>query len=65
MNCAVYAGCMHRHFTVSGFVVEGDGTLLHWHKKLRIWLPPGGHIDSAPVARLAGVDPPESVLESL
>ena len=37
---------MRRHFTVSGFVVEGDSTLLHWHKKLQIWLPPGGHIDS-------------------
>ena len=36
---------MRRHFTVSGFVVEGDRTLLHWHKKLRLWLPPGGHID--------------------
>lgn len=36
---------MRRHFTVSGFVVEGDRTLLHWHKKLLIWLPPGGHID--------------------
>ena len=36
---------MRRHFTVSGFVVEGDSTLLHWHQKLRIWLPPGGHID--------------------
>ena len=36
---------MERHFTVTGFVVEGDATLLHWHQKLRIWLPPGGHID--------------------
>jgi 8-oxo-dGTP pyrophosphatase MutT (NUDIX family) len=36
---------MERHFTVSGFVVEGDRTLLHWHRKLQIWLPPGGHID--------------------
>jgi 8-oxo-dGTP pyrophosphatase MutT (NUDIX family) len=36
---------MRRHFTVSGFIVEGDATLLHWHKKLQIWLPPGGHID--------------------
>jgi 8-oxo-dGTP pyrophosphatase MutT (NUDIX family) len=34
-----------RHFTVSGFVVEGDSTLLHWHPKLSLWLPPGGHID--------------------
>jgi 8-oxo-dGTP pyrophosphatase MutT (NUDIX family) len=37
---------MERHFTVSGFIVEGDRTLLHWHPKLQIWLPPGGHIDS-------------------
>ena len=36
---------MKRHFTVTGFVVDGDRTLLHWHKKLQIWLPPGGHID--------------------
>ena len=36
---------MERHFTVSGFVVEGDRTLLHWHPKLSVWLPPGGHID--------------------
>ena len=36
---------MRRHFTVSGFVVEGDATLLHWHPKLSMWLPPGGHID--------------------
>ena len=36
---------MERHFTVTGFVVEGDRTLLHWHQKLQLWLPPGGHID--------------------
>jgi 8-oxo-dGTP pyrophosphatase MutT (NUDIX family) len=36
---------MERHFTVTGFVVDGGRTLLHWHKKLGIWLPPGGHID--------------------
>jgi 8-oxo-dGTP pyrophosphatase MutT (NUDIX family) len=36
---------VERHFTVSGFVVEEDATLLHWHQKLQIWLPPGGHID--------------------
>lgn len=36
---------MERHFTVSGFVVEGDTTLLHWHRKLQLWLPPGGHIE--------------------
>jgi 8-oxo-dGTP pyrophosphatase MutT (NUDIX family) len=36
---------MERHFTVTGFVVDGDRTLLHWHPRLEIWLPPGGHID--------------------
>ena len=36
---------MERHFTVSGFVVEGDRTLLHWHRKLQLWLPPGGHVE--------------------
>jgi 8-oxo-dGTP pyrophosphatase MutT (NUDIX family) len=46
---------MRRHFTVTGFVVEGDATLLHWHRKLQIWLPPGGHID-------ADEDPVEAVL---
>jgi 8-oxo-dGTP pyrophosphatase MutT (NUDIX family) len=36
---------MERHFTVSGFVVERDRTLLHWHRKNGMWLPPGGHIE--------------------
>ncbi len=36
---------MIRHFTVTGFVVDGDATLLHWHRKVQMWLPPGGHID--------------------
>lgn len=36
---------MERHFTVSGFVVDGDRTLLHWHRKIQLWLPPGGHIE--------------------
>jgi 8-oxo-dGTP pyrophosphatase MutT (NUDIX family) len=36
---------MERHFTVSGFVCNENATLLHWHPKLQLWLPPGGHID--------------------
>ncbi len=36
---------MIRHFTVSGFVVDGDRTVLHWHRKARKWLPPGGHVE--------------------
>jgi 8-oxo-dGTP pyrophosphatase MutT (NUDIX family) len=34
-----------RHFTATGFVVHGDATLLHWHKKVQEWLPPGGHVE--------------------
>ncbi len=43
---------MRRHFTATGFVVQGDSTLLHWHKRLQQWMPPGGHIepDEDPVA---------------
>ncbi|HCP46259.1 MAG TPA: NUDIX hydrolase [Deltaproteobacteria bacterium] len=35
------------HFTASAFVLspEGDRLLLIFHKKLKLWLQPGGHID--------------------
>lgn len=36
---------MKRHFTATGFVVDGSRTLLHWHKRLQQWMPPGGHIE--------------------
>ena len=36
---------MKRHFTVSAFVSAQGQTLLHWHEKNRMWLPPGGHIE--------------------
>lgn len=36
---------MKRHFTVTGFVVDGGRTLLHWHRRLQQWMPPGGHIE--------------------
>ncbi|HZP57077.1 MAG TPA: NUDIX domain-containing protein [Dehalococcoidia bacterium] len=36
---------MRRHFTVTGFVVDGDRTLLHWHRRTQMWLPPGGHVE--------------------
>lgn len=49
---------MERHFTVTGFVVDGDRTLLHWHRKLGIWLPPGGHLD-------ANEDPVQAVLREV
>ncbi len=34
-----------RHFTATGFVVSGGSIALHWHPKVRAWLPPGGHIE--------------------
>ncbi len=36
---------MKRHFTATGFVVQGGRTLLHWHQRLQQWMPPGGHIE--------------------
>ena len=36
---------MRKHFTATAFVVRGDATLLHWHRRLAQWLPPGGHIE--------------------
>ena len=34
-----------RHFTVAIFVVWEGKVLLHLHRKLGMWLPPGGHIE--------------------
>lgn len=34
-----------RDFTVATFVVANDSVLLLWHRKLQMWLPPGGHIE--------------------
>lgn len=34
-----------RHFTVAVFVVHDGCVLLHYHRKLARWLPPGGHVE--------------------
>lgn len=34
-----------KHFTVATFVVHRAHVLLHPHRKLGLWLPPGGHIE--------------------
>ena len=34
-----------RHFTVAVFVVHENRVLLHLHRKLGMWLPPGGHVE--------------------
>ncbi|MDQ3910454.1 MAG: NUDIX domain-containing protein [Actinomycetota bacterium] len=34
-----------RHFTVAVFAAWEGKVLLHRHRKLNMWLPPGGHIE--------------------
>lgn len=36
---------LSREFTVAVFVVHEGCVLLHAHRKLGLWLPPGGHIE--------------------
>ncbi len=36
---------MTRDFTVAVFVVSQGSILMHFHRKLSLWLPPGGHIE--------------------
>jgi ADP-ribose pyrophosphatase YjhB (NUDIX family) len=38
-------GKVLRHFTVAVFVVHAGRVLLHYHRKLGKWLPPGGHVE--------------------
>jgi 8-oxo-dGTP pyrophosphatase MutT (NUDIX family) len=42
----IAAGRVLRHFTVAVFVVHDGRVLLHYHRKLGKWLPPGGHIEA-------------------
>lgn len=44
------------HVTVSGIVLSGEATavLLHEHKRLGVWMQPGGHVD--------GREPPEAAV---
>ena len=47
-----------RHFTATGFVVYRGGIALHWHPKVKMWLPPGGHIE-------ANEDPVQAVIREV
>lgn len=46
------------HVTASAIVVGRRGTVLHLHKRLGLWLQPGGHIDS-------GEEPEDAVLREV
>lgn len=37
---------MERHFTATAYVLHENRVLLHRHRKLEKWLPPGGHIEA-------------------
>lgn len=45
------------HYTATGYVLNqaGDRILFIFHKKLQIWLPPGGHIDEGELPHQAVV----------
>lgn len=44
-----------RHFTATTVIVYQNKALLHLHKKLNIWLPVGGHIDSDELPHIAAM----------
>lgn len=46
------------HFTASAIVVGSRGVILHRHKRLGLWLQPGGHIDP-------GESPAEAVVREV
>ena len=48
-------GLAGRHFTVAVFVVWEGKVLLHFHRKLGMWLPPGGHIEEGELPDEAAV----------
>lgn len=38
---------LDKHFTATTYLLnrKTQSTLLHWHRKIKTWLPPGGHIE--------------------
>jgi 8-oxo-dGTP pyrophosphatase MutT (NUDIX family) len=46
---------MTRDFTVAVFVISQGHVLMHQHKTLGMWLPPGGHIEPAEIPDDAAV----------
>lgn len=49
------SGRTGRHFTVAVFAVHEGRVLLHRHRKLGMWLPPGGHIEDGELPDEAAV----------
>ena len=47
-----------RHFTATGYLTWERGVFLHRHPKIKLWLPPGGHIE-------VNEDPAEAVIREI
>lgn len=47
-----------RHLTVTGYLIDGNRVLFHWHRLNQMWLPMGGHIEP-------NEDPVEAVLREV
>jgi 8-oxo-dGTP pyrophosphatase MutT (NUDIX family) len=64
---ADYSQQIIRHFTATGYVVINESILLHWHSKVKAFLPPGGHIETNedPVAALHREIAEETGLETV
>ncbi len=43
------------HVTASGIVVGRRGTVLHLHRRLGIWMQPGGHVDPGETTQAAAL----------
>lgn len=43
------------HVTASAFVVSERGVILHLHRRLGIWVQPGGHVDPGETPEVAAV----------
>jgi len=43
------------HVTASAFVVSSRGVILHLHRRLGIWVQPGGHVDAGESPQVACV----------
>lgn len=52
----VFAESAHdHHLTASAFVISSRGVILHRHRRLGIWVQPGGHVDAGETPELAAV----------
>jgi 8-oxo-dGTP pyrophosphatase MutT (NUDIX family) len=43
------------HVTASAFVVSNRGVILHLHRRLGIWVQPGGHVDGGETPEVAAL----------